>query len=317
VPHHSWKMDPAAKRREGENVAKIRQALNNKKLIIIIGAGVSLNAIQPPPPRITWIGLIQDGLNYLEAERLVAGGDEDLTHYRKLLTRDNLGDRTVLRACGYLKDELDVHKRFPSWLDSVFGSLHHEVNHTGVYKALRDFHRRGARLMTTNYDELLEHYCGLHRVQRLIPEEVRKYERCTSNGVFHIHGSYQDPQEVVLDPIGYYKVTTSDDVQNLLKTYLAHNTILFVGCGSGLEDPNFGALLDWAGKREETIPNHHYLLARNQDNLRYNPLITLRYGSDYEDLAPYLNTLLEDPASTLSGDTSARRMTFAETGLGV
>jgi len=309
-------MDPAPRRREGENVAKIRQALNDKKLVIIIGAGVSLGAIQPPPARITWIGLIQDGLNYLEQEGGVAGDDEELTHYRKVLTGDDLCDRTVLRTCGYLKDELDFRKLFPTWLDSVFGSLHHEVNHTGVFEALREFHRRGARLMTTNYDELLEHYCGLHRVQRLISEEVRKYERRTSNGVFHIHGSFQDPQEVVLDPIGYYKVKTSDDVQNLLKTYLAHNTILFVGCGSGLEDPNFKALLEWAGSREETIPNHHYLLTRNRDNLRHNPLITLRYGSDYEDLVPYLNMLLEDPAST-AGDTSARRMTLAETGSGV
>jgi hypothetical protein len=66
-------MNLAPKRREGENIAKIRQALNDKKLVIITGAGVSLDAIRPPPPRITWIGLIQDGLNYLEAERLVAG----------------------------------------------------------------------------------------------------------------------------------------------------------------------------------------------------------------------------------------------------
>lgn len=66
-------MDPAAKRREGENVAKIHKALNDKKLIIITGAGVSLGAIQPPPPRITWIGLVQDGLNYLETEGLACG----------------------------------------------------------------------------------------------------------------------------------------------------------------------------------------------------------------------------------------------------
>lgn len=310
-------MDPAPKRREGENISKIRQALNDKKLVIITGAGVSLDAIQPPPPRITWIGLIQNGLNYLEEERLVAGDDEELTHYRKVLTRDGLKVQTVLRACGYLKDELDYHKRFPTWLDSVFGSLHHEVNRPGVFKALRDFHQRGARLMTTNYDELLEHYCGLDRVRRSIPEDFRKYERCSSNGVFHIHGSFQDPQEVVLDSVGYDQVKASEDVQNLLKTYLAHNTILFVGCGSGLGDPRFGALLGWVSSREETTPHHHYLLARDRDDLRYNQLITLRYGSNYEDLVPYLIMLLEDPPSALAVDTSAKRMTFAETGSGV
>ena len=166
--------------------------------------------------------------------------------------------------------------------------------------------------MTTNYDELLEHYCKLQRVRRSIPEDVRKYEQGTLDGVFHIHGSFQDPKEVVLDPIGYYKITTSDDVQNLLKTYLGHNTILFVGCGSGLEDPNFNSLLRWASEREENIPNHHYVLALERENLCHSPLITLEYGRNYQDLVPYLTWLLDDPANALIIDNSGRGETSAE-----
>ena len=294
-------MDLARNRRKAEAVDKIRQALRDKKLVIIVGAGISLSATHPSPPCITWTGLIQDGLDYLEDGRFVAANDEDLNYYRGVLQRDNANIRTVLRACGYLKDELDHNKQFPTWLQSVFGSLHRAVTHPEVFEALRGFHRRGARLMTTNYDELLEHYCDLQRVRRSIPEDVRKYEQGTLSGVFHIHGSFQDPKDVVLDPIGYYQVKTSDDVQNLLKTYLGHNTILFVGCGSGLEDPNFNALLEWASSRDENIPNHHYLLVRDGDDLRYNPLVTLKYGPNYEDLVPYLNGLLDDPTDALAG----------------
>src|SRR5271156_3467792 len=294
-------MDPARNRREAEHVDKIRRALRDKKLVIIVGAGISLSATNPSPPRITWTGLIRNGLDYLQDEGIIAVDDDELNHYRGVLQRGNTNIRTVLRACGYLKDELDYHRQFATWLQSVFGSLHLEVRHPEVFEALREFHQRGARLMTTNYDELLERYCGLQRIRRSIAEDVRKYEQGTLDGVFHIHGSFQDPKEVVLDPIGYYQVQTSDDVQNLLKTYLGHNTILFVGCGSGLEDPNFNALLEWASNREENIPNHHYLLARDGDTLSYNPLITLKYGPNYEDLVPYLNKLLDDPAPTLAG----------------
>jgi hypothetical protein len=56
----------------------------------------------------------------------------------------------------------------------------------------------------------------------------------------------------------------------------------------------------------------HYLLVRDGDNLRYNPLITLKYGRNYEDLVPYLNRLLNDPA-----DPSARKKTSAESDSGV
>ena len=294
-------MNLSRNRREAQHVDKIRQALRDKKLVIIVGAGISLSAIHPSPPRITWTGLIRDGLDYLQDEDLVAANDEDLNYSRGVLQRGNVNMRTLLRVCSYLKDELDLKNQFPTWLISVFGSLHRDVNRPEIFEALRGFYRRGARLMTTNYDELLEYYCGLQRVRRSILEDVRKYEQGTLNGVFHIYGSFQDPNEVVLDPIGYYQVTTSNDVQNLLKTYLGHNTILFIGCGSELEDPNFNALLEWASSREENIPNHHYLLVRDGDTLRYSPLITVKYGRNYEDLVPYLNALLDDPAHTSIG----------------
>lgn len=283
--------------RNAAHVGKIRQALRDKKLVIVVGAGVSLSAIQPPPSQITWIGLIRNGLQYLEEECSVAAEDKELSHYREILQQSDVSIRTVLRACGYLKDELDHHKQFPTWLQSVFGSLHNSVNCPEIFEALYRFHQNGAKLMTTNYDELLEHHCKLQRVRRLIPEDVRKYEQGSLDGVFHIHGSFQDPKEVVLNAIDYYQVKNSDDMQNLLRTYLGHKTILFIGCGAGLEDPNFDALLEWASTREENIPNHHYLLVRIGDDLRYNPLVALRYGPNYKDLVPFLNRLLDDPAS--------------------
>ncbi|KAF2185880.1 hypothetical protein K469DRAFT_157967 [Zopfia rhizophila CBS 207.26] len=300
-------MESAHSRREAEHVDKIRQALRDKKLVIIVGAGVSLSAIRPAPLRITWTGLIRDGLDYLEDMCYVSADDGELNFYRGILQRENIDVRKVLRVCGYLKDELSHHRQYPTWLHSVFGSLHRDVTHPEIFKALQEFHQKGARLLTTNYDELLERFCNLQRVRRSIPDDVRKYEQGTLDGVFHVHGSFQDPKEVVLDAVSYYQVQTSDDVQNLLKTYLGHNTILFVGCGSGLEDPNFDALLKWATSREENIPNHHYLLVRDRDNLRYHPLITLKYGQNYEDLVPYLRKLLDGPA-----EVPANKETFAE-----
>lgn len=287
-------MEPPHKRRKIEHEDKIRQSLRDKKLVVIVGAGISLCATHPSPQRITWTGLIRNGLDYLEEEGFVAAHDRHLKFYRESLEQDNADVQEVLRVCSYVKDKLDQNKQYPTWLQSVFGSLHCDVTHPEVFKPLQQFHRKGARLMTTNYDELLEYYCNLQRVRRSIPDDVRKYEQGTLNGVFHIHGSFQDPKEVVLDPVDYYQVKTSDDVQNLLKTYLGHKTILFIGCGSGLNDPNFTELLKWASNRAENIPNDHYLLTRDGDSLRYNPLITLRYGPNYENLVPYLNALLKD-----------------------
>jgi len=289
-------MELDCNRRKAEHEEKIQQALRDKKLVIVVGAGVTLSATDPSPSRLTWTGLIRDGLDYLLRERFVPEDDDELILYRGKLQQGDANTRSLLRACAYLKGELDHNGQFATWLESVFRALHRDVTHPEVFEPFKRLHQRGARLMTTNYDELLESHCGLQRVRRSIPEDVIKYEQGNLNGVFHIHGSFQDPKEVVLDPTGYYEVKASEDVQNLLKAYLRQNTILFVGCGSGLDDPNFNTLLEWASNREENIPNHHYLLVRDGDNLRYQPLVTLRYGPDYKDLVAYLNTLLGDPA---------------------
>jgi hypothetical protein len=65
--------------------------------------------------------------------------------------------------------------------------------------------------------------------------------------------------------------------------------------------------LKWASERHKNLSNIHCLLIRNGDTLNYRPLVQLRYGDDYQDLAPYLKTLLDDPSqpTDVSDDASA------------
>jgi hypothetical protein len=80
----------------------------------------------------------------------------------------------------------------------------------------------------------------------------------------------------------------------MLKTFLQYKTILFVGCGSGLEDPNFDTLLRWASERHKNLPHRHCLLIRDDDRVKYQPLVTVKYGARHEDLVVYLKRLLDD-----------------------
>ena len=161
-------------------------------------------------------------------------------------------------------------------------------------EALKKLHQDGAILLTTNYDDVLETHCGLRHIGRSKTEDIVKFRREHLDGIFHIHGSFHDPQEVVLDTTDYYQIKTSDELQSMLQAFLDDKTILFVGCGSGLEDPNFDRLLKWASERQKNLPNIHCLLIRDRDSLDYKPLLHLRYGLDYNDLAAYLSRLLDD-----------------------
>ena len=103
-----------------------------------------------------------------------------------------------------------------------------------------------------------------------------------------------------MDTTDYYEVKHSDEVQDILKTFLQYKTILFIGCGSGLEDPNFDTLLRWASERHKNISHRHCLLIRGDDKVKYQPLVRVKYGPRYEDLVVYLKKLLDDQTETQS-----------------
>lgn len=295
-----------AARRKGEALARLRNDLTNKRLVIVVGAGVTLNATADtsgnPLSRITWTGLIRNGLDYLIEEGHVDKSNRRIRRaYEALQGPDTDG---TLDAADILGRQLAQHGLFPTWLETVFGNL--EIRHPALLEVLKALHEKSAILLTTNYDDILERYCGLRRIGRSNQDDIIRFRRGDLDGVFHVHGSWHDPQEVVLDTTDYYTIVHSDEVQTMLKAFLDDKTILFVGCGSGLEDPNFNALLKWASERHKNIPHRHCLLIRDGDSLKYRPLLRLKYGPGYQDLVAYLGKLLEDP-SQLRGTQSPQQ----------
>jgi hypothetical protein len=268
--------------------------------VIITGARVILNVTADetgkPLSRIIWTGLIRNGLDYLVSEGYVDKSSRPTKWAYEALEDPEVDG--LLNAANILSSQMKRHGQYPTWLESVFGSLSQQVRHPALLDVLKALHDRGATLLTTNYDDVLEKYYGLQRVGRSNKDNVSRFRRGDLTRVFHIHGSYHDSHEVVLDTTDYYEVKHSDVVQDVLKTYLQYKTILFIGCGSGLEDPNFEALLKWASERHKNIPNRHCLLVQDDDSIKCEPLIRVKYGPRHEDLAMYLTRLLGDKTTT-------------------
>jgi hypothetical protein len=245
---------------------------------------------------------MRNGLDYLVNESYV-----DRSNRRTSRAYEALEDPEIdglLDAANIVSSQMKQHGQFPTWLESVFGSLSQETRHPDLLDMLKALHERGATLLTTNYDDVLEKYCGVQRVGRSNQDDISRFRRGDLNGIFHIHGSYHDAHEVVLDTTDYYDVKNSDMVQDMLRTFLQDKTILFVGCGSGLEDPNFDALLRWASQLHKNLPHRHCLLIRDDDSVKYQPLLRVKYGTRYEDLAVYLKRLLEDQTGMHSSEVS-------------
>ena len=293
-------------RRQEQILTRLRNDLKNNRLAIITGAGVTLNVTADvsgkPLTRITWTGLIRNGLDYLVHEGYVGKSNR-----RTKRAYDALEDPEVnglLDAADIMSSQMKQHGQFATWLESVFGSLSQEVRHPALMDVLKALYERGATLLTTYYDDILEKQCGIDRISRSNQDDISRFQRGDLNGVFHIHGSYHDVHEVVLDTTDYYGAKHSDEVQDILKTFLKSKTVLFVGCGSGLEDPNFDVLLKWASERETNIPHRHCLLVRDEDSVKYQPLVRVKYGPTYENLVVYLKRLLDDRIEMQSPATS-------------
>jgi NAD-dependent SIR2 family protein deacetylase len=299
-------------RRQHQVLIRLQKTLKDKRLVIIVGAGVTLSATADisgkPRQRTTWTGLIRNGLDYMVNGDYRSASNKRIRRAYDMLEDDN--PVSLLDAANIMKDELAQLGQYPTWLEMVFGDLYQHVRHPAIFEALKALHNEGATLLTTNYDDLLETSCSLDRIGRSNMDDILKFKRGELDGVFHVHGSYHDPQEVVLDTTDYYRVANADEVQNVLKTFLEYKTILFIGCGSGLEDPNFSGLLKWAGERQSNVPNRHCLLVRDGDSLNHKTLVRLKYGPDYTDLAPYLNKLLNDASLARSADERAHLQPF-------
>lgn len=234
--------------------------------------------------------------------------DEDRGLRRAYEDLDTRQPKDVIQAATYVRRTLEAGGRFPTWVDGVFGPLVREIRHPAMLEALRKLHDNGASLLTTNYDGLLEHVCGVNPAHAADPASLTFGEFKQNKLIFHPHGYYKRPKTIVLDAFDYYDMQKDSPenaslVRELLRNLLQFQTILFVGCGHGLEDPNMGQLLKWLGKKQSElqVPHQHYVLLKKDEDPIEGPLNEIIYGEAYEDLAPWLERLLAEDVSAPDG----------------
>lgn len=174
------------------------------------------------------------------------------------------------------------------FLKETVGNL--KATNPEMLEGIKAFHEAGAVIATTNYDGLLEDALDLPAVPWNRPAEVEHVVRGRSSGVLHLHGWWREPESVVLGIRSYDAVRGSEHAQMIQKLIALGRTIVFLGYGSGLEDPNFGSLLVWMAN----LPQSglvHFRLCRNSEEERLRTdhaqdtrISVLPYGNQYGDL---------------------------------
>jgi hypothetical protein len=182
---------------------------------------------------------------------------------------------------------------YACWLSDTVGRL--EVRCPDVLEALRDL---GVPIITTNYDSLIEDVTGLQPVTWRETWRVEQVLRGDASGVLHIHGHWDDPASVVLGIRSYQEILKDNHSQAVLRGLRTMQSLMFVGFGAGLADPNFDAFLRWSQETFSGSFYRHFRLARTSEvdtlKLQHPPaerLYVTAYGENHDALAPFLRSL--------------------------
>lgn len=263
---------------------------------VIVGAGVSIQA-SGGAPRASWQGLLLDGA---DAARFDPGFRERYPVVEQELHSNHPDDfisaaRKISRALGAPNGG-----QYRSWLRRAIGQL------PLVDRSILDaIHGLGARVATTNYDGFLSQARdGMPPVCWIEPSRVERLLRGDDAGILHLHGYWERPESVILDARSYDQIIGDEHAQAVLRTLRMTSTLVFIGCGAGLQDPNFEQFRAWLAQvmHSSEYPSYRLALDGEADGLQRkhadarDGVRVVGYGARHDDLVPYLCSLVTAPA---------------------
>ena len=273
-------------------------------VLVVAGAGVSIQA-SGNQPCATWEGLIRDGIEHCARLDLLQPSEARILHAQlqkrnvsKLLDVADIVSKTLGAPGG---------GEFRRWLQGSVGRL--DLRHPEIISAIHDL---GVPIATTNYDDLLIRDRNIEAVPWTNGPAAHEVIRGDRRGVLHFHGYYDNPESVVLGIRSYGALLANQGAQTIQQVMVASRTLLFIGCGDSLSDPNVGALLDWSTDVFNDSIYRHYYLCRDSEEAglrrRFSSrgrLHCLPYGRGYENLVPFLRDKLQNPVRSRRHQQSA------------
>ena len=269
----------------------LRQLIADHRLLVVVGSGVSIAATKNAPAA-SWPGLLKLGA----ARCRELDPTLDAAWEQRVLgeiTSGRLSD--MLSAAEKISGELraPAGPEFARWLHETVGAL--KAKDRAVLDALRGL---GVPLVTTNYDSLLEEATGLPTATWRDQNQVFRVLRGEEQTILHVHGHWKQPDSVVLGIRAYEVVRQDAHEQAVIRALAMTQSLLFVGCGDGLSDPNFKPFLSWLRGINPRNEARHYRLALASEvqtlQAQHPPeerILVLSYGEQHADLAGFLRDL--------------------------
>ena len=271
----------------------LASALARPDAVVLLGAGVSVAATDRNQLA-SWTGLLRHGVDYcLKVAATPQNWGETLRNqidsgdpYSLVLAADDISHRLGYPTGGDYRE----------WLRSTVGCL--EVVNPALIDTVVSL---GTQIATTNYDSLVEKRTQLPPVTWRDSYRVQRVLRGDDEAVLHLHGHWETPESVVLGIRSYDDMLRDESAQLALRNLIWLRTLVFIGFGSGLGDPNFAELLKWSRPILAQSGYRHYRLVlesevgtAKQQHAAEERVSMLPYGNTHEDLPAFLRTLAQN-----------------------
>ncbi|MFJ3473449.1 SIR2 family protein [Microbacterium maritypicum] len=270
----------------------LRAVVSAGNAVFVLGTGVS-KSLSGGASHADWVGLIRDGIS--RAARLANDSKwESFVTNQLEYAIEAQETAALVGAASAVQTKLQAlgSQAFASWLEESVGSL--EVVDRTLADALAS---TGCPLLTTNYDELLERATGRPSAVWSRVEGIRDSLRHEPPTIGHLHGLWREPETVVLSDKDYQRILGDEPAQHIQASYFASKTFVFIGYGSGLEDPNFGWLLKTHRSLFPVSRHKHYRVASEESALELasdhadDSIRVVSYGGAHSDLGPFIASL--------------------------
>jgi predicted NACHT family NTPase len=280
-------------------IARLKEEIAVGRVVAIAGTGVSVAACLNQKVEgfrvATWTGLLQHGVKHLVE---IGAANDRVASVLGMQVESEATD-LIITAAETISQRMKTRSEgtFRGWLKDTIGRL--KIADRAVPDVLAAL---PGVLATLNYDNLLEDATGRHAVTWLNTDAVQDVlTGVDPDAVLHLHGWFREPESVVLGLGSYLAAKDHPHAKAVLDLFMIDRTLLFVGCGDTVLDPNFSRLIEWASEALRDVAPRHYLLCRTpeiaafQQKLARAPwLQPLAYGAEYPDLAPFLRGLAPD-----------------------
>lgn len=284
---------PSAVYWQEHQLQDLQDAVARGRAIFVVGTGLSISG-SAGASTASWIGLLEESLDYISDRKMANEQWRPMIDHTLAYARSTSDTTALVSVAGMVQSQIKLAGDFAyaKWLRETVGELK-PVDESWA-KALDAV---SCPILTTNYDSLIEQSTGRQSATWESAGEIQRILANNSNSVGHLHGLWSEPDSVILSDRDYTKLLASQTAQDLQKAASALKSIIYVGVGSGLEDPNFSRLIDWHRRSFEVSQHRHFRLCRESElsdllaEHRADHILPVAYGQDFVDLPGFLASI--------------------------